>query len=209
MNRFVPGYADELVPLVVSEVGAKARMGKILDIGSGTGNIDKLIADRFTPQSMDLVEISKPLIEESRKRLADKESVIHFHEMDAVDFVAEDDTYDSALSNLVLHNIPLERKKRVIGNVYHWLKKGGTFIWTDLVDFSDPAEFKRCLEERRDIALSMGATKEFAERNFKKEREEDHAVTVEQMTEILEQVGFIKIEVLRKKFNVVTLKAIK
>ncbi len=209
VNRFVPGYAEEIVPLVTGEVIRKAHNGAILDIGSGVGNLDEIIIDQGNPQSVDLVEISKPMIEESRRRLQDKNSTIRFHEISATEFDAEPESFEAVLSNLVIHNIQVQEKERLIINIYRWLKKGGIFVWTDLVSFSDPAELERCFEERKRNALAMGATAEFAEENFKKEREGDHMITVEQMTELLKQAGFQDFEILWTKFNEVVIRATK
>ena len=209
VNRFVPGYAEEIVPLVTGEVFRKAHNGAVLDLGSGVGNVDEIIIDQANPQSIDLVEILEPMIEESKKRLEDKNSTIRFHEMSAEDFEAEPNSFNAVLSNLVIHNIPYEDKVRLISNIHKWLKDGGIFIWTDLVSFSDTAELERCFEERKKIAISMGATEEFAEENFKKEREEDNMITVEQMTEMLQQAGFQNIEILWTRYNEVVMRATK
>lgn len=209
VNRFVPGYAEEIVPLVTDEVIRKAHNGAILDIGSGLGNVDEIIIDQGSPQSVDLVEISEPMIEESRRRLQDKNSTIRFHEISATEFNAEPGSFEAVLSNLVIHNIPVEEKERLVNNIYRWLKKGGIFVWTDLVSFSDSAELERCFEERKRNAIALGATTEFAEENFKKEREEDHMITVEQMAELLKQAGFQDIEILWTKYNEVVVRATK
>lgn len=209
VNRFVPGYAEEIVPLVAGEVIRKAHNGAVLDIGSGVGNVDEMIIDQGNPQSVDLIEISEPMIEESKSRLKDKNSTLRFHEMSAVDFEAEPNSFDAVFSNLVIHNIPYEGKSRIISNIYKWLKEGGIFVWTDLVSFSDSAELERCFAERKKIALAMGATEKFAEENFKKEREEDHMITTEQMTELLKQAGFQDFEILWTKYNEVVIRATK
>lgn len=209
VNRFVPGYAEEIVPLVAGEIIRKAHNEAILDIGSGVGNVDEIIVDQASPQSVDLVKISEPMIGESKRRLKDKNSTIRFHEMSAVDFEAESNSFDAVLSNLVIHNIPYEDKAILINNIHKWLKEGGIFVWTDLVSFSDAAELERCFEERKRIAVSMGATEEFAEENFRKEREDDHMITAEQMTDLLRQVGFQNSEILWTKYNEVVIRATK
>ncbi|MDA3815313.1 MAG: methyltransferase domain-containing protein [Patescibacteria group bacterium] len=209
VNRFVPGYVDEIVPLVTAEVAKKAHDGAVLDIGSGVGNVDEIIINQSLPQSIDLVEVSKSMIEESKRRLKDKNSTLRFHNMSAVNFDAAPNSFDSVLSNLVIHNIPHEDKSRLISNIYRWLKEGGIFVWTDLMSFSDPAELEKCFEERKKIALAMGATEKFAEDNFKKEREEDHMITVEQMMALLKQAGFQNIEILWTKYNEVVMRSIK
>lgn len=209
VNRFVPGYAEEIVPLVTDEVVRKAQNGAVLDIGSGVGNVDEIIIDQASPQTVDLVEISEPMIEESKRRLKDKNSTLRFHEMSAVDFEAKPNSFDAVLSNLVIHNIPYEGKSQLISNIYKWLKEDGIFVWADLVSFSDSVELERCFVERKKIALAMGATEAFAEENFKKEREEDHMITIEQMTELLKQAGFQDFEILWTKYNEVVIRATK
>ncbi|MBX7148941.1 methyltransferase domain-containing protein [bacterium] len=149
------------------------------------------------------------MIEESKRRLKDKNSTLRFHKMSAVDFEANPDSFDAVLSNLVIHNIRYEDKSRLINNIYKWLKKGGIFVWTDLVSFSDTAELERCFTERKEIALAMGATEDFAEENFKKEREKDHMITAEQMTELLKQAGFQDFKILWTKHNEVVIHATK
>lgn len=209
VNRFVPGYAEEIIPLVTGEIIGKVHNGAFLDIGSGIGNVDETIIDHANPQSVDLVEISNSMVEESKKRLKDKKADIRFHEISAVNFKADPNSFDAVLSNLVIHNIPVEEKEQLLKNIYCWLKYDGIFVWTDLVCFSDPVELERCFGERKKIAISMGATEEFAEENFKKEREEDHMITVEQMTEMLREAGFQKIEILWSKYNETIIRATK
>jgi len=209
VNRFVPGYKDKIVPMVTMEVGRKSHKGVVLDIGSGVGNIDEIIIDKFAPKSVDLVEISESMIKESKKRLKDKNCTLRFHKMSAVDFETEPSSYDSVLSNLVIHNLSYDDKVRLINKIYSWLQEDGIFVWADLVRFSDPAVFEKCLEERKKIAISMGATEDFAAENFRKEREEDCMITVEQMAAILKQAGFQNIEIIWTKYNEVIIRATK
>jgi ubiquinone/menaquinone biosynthesis C-methylase UbiE len=207
VTHFVPGYETEMVPAVIQEMARYSQNGRILDIGSGTGNIDVELVNVCTPSSLDLVEIAAPMLEESKRRLSDIYTTVRFHNVSAIEFEAAPSSFDSILSNLVLHNISVEEKKALLQHIYSWLSKGGIFIWTDLITFDDPDTFDSVLKERAEIARSYGETEEMIERNFQKEREEDHMITLKNMTQLLEDVGFDEVTFLWGSYNAATLRA--
>lgn len=207
VNRFVPGYVNEIVPLVTDLISRHASGGVILDLGCGTGNVDQKLIEKARPRLVDCVEVAGPMIQRAKEQLTHTSTEVKFHHMSATEYTTFSDTYDAVLSNLVIHNIPLREKQTLISKIYSQLKQGGLFVWTDLVTYDEPGVFDQHLENRKRIALDMGATEEFAEENFAKERDDDHVITLEVMKGMLETAGFNDIELEWEKHNAVVITA--
>ena len=98
MGRWSNLVADEFVAWVGVDAGARW-----LDVGCGAGALGSRILAGARPEKLVGVDASAPFLEEARRRLGDD---AEFHVGDAADLPFEDDTFDVAVSGLVLNFLP-------------------------------------------------------------------------------------------------------
>jgi tRNA (cmo5U34)-methyltransferase len=123
------------------------------------------------------------------------------HYGDRVRLVREDVTdfvpragFDAIFSNLVLHNVDPDGKRRLLSTFHEWLEPGGVFVWGDLIRHNDEAVERNFVEYRKEFALAAGCPPELVRLNFAKESREDHPLTVECTLEATESAGFAQVD---------------
>ncbi len=192
VRRFVPVY-DDVVKIVVDTL-IRHRPNRILDVGSGMGNVDEEILERSEAR-VTCVDASERMTTESRLRLrrfGDRATVI----CQPIEEFTFDTRYDAIISILALHNLASENKLEVLNRMLAHLESEAPFIWADLIRHTDPGIHRHLMEIRRKHAERHGASFEFIEENFRKEDERDSKLTIPETLQLCTQVGFENIDVI-------------
>ena len=113
-HSYVFKYGEELLGLLNPKPGER-----ILDLGSGTGHLTKLISD--SGAEVTGIDSSQEMIDQSRKNY----SSLNFQRMDATNFSFAE-KFDAVFSNAVLHWIP--EKEKVVKCISEALKLGGRLV---------------------------------------------------------------------------------
>jgi tRNA (cmo5U34)-methyltransferase len=190
IRQLVPRY-DEMVELIVQLL----RLGEpltVLDIGAGIGNVSAAVLRAFPRARITAVEPSDEMFAEAARTLSDFAGRAQLVQQDIVDFVPEH-RYDAIFSNLVLHNIAVDERRRLLADLVSWLEPGGSFIWSDLVRHPDDRLQAHFIAYRRRFAAEAGCPSEVVEKNFRKEAEHDHPLTVEEAIDMARQAGFAQV----------------
>ena len=134
------GYAGVLQKIVSM---ANPRPGEsVLDLGTGTGNLAKLFADRGcevcgTDFSPVMLEIAGTKVPGARFFLHDAREPIPS---------ALDRTYDFIVSAYVFHHFDLAEKVRIIQSLIRHLHKGGQIVIADIM-FTNRAEMGKVKQD--------------------------------------------------------------
>lgn len=97
---------------------------KILEIGSGTGFLSKVILDFRKVKSMTCLEPSEKMILLAKNNLKDYENV--FFQNDYLDQISPNEKFDLIISNSVLHHIP--DPNVFLRDINSRLKSGGYYL---------------------------------------------------------------------------------
>lgn len=130
-------YHKELHEHIISFVNGnfdQKKEYKILDLGTGTGITAKLIYDLLPKAKIDVVDFSEQMMAGAKKKLGDKNVRYLLGDYSTLEF---DKQYDIVVSVIGLHHQNTEGKQKMFAKIYSILKKGGTFIFGDLVTYSD------------------------------------------------------------------------
>src|SRR5688500_366090 len=100
-DRFVGRYSQELAARMIEFAGVEPGM-RALDVGCGPGALAGALAERLGADSVSAADPSAPFVEACRARLPGVDVV----EAGAEALPFPDDTFDAALSQLVVNFMP-------------------------------------------------------------------------------------------------------
>jgi trans-aconitate methyltransferase len=176
IRQLVPRY-DEMVECVIDLVVVSGPR-TALDIGAGNGVLSGRVLRAVSELRITAVEASGAMVAEARRRHGSHANRIETVQTDILDF-APHGSFDAIFSNLVLHNLPSDAKRRLLAKLKGWLNPGGAFIWGDLIRHPDDRVQERLVDYRKNFAREAGCPAELVELNFNKEGKEDYPLTVE------------------------------
>ncbi|MFL6078686.1 MAG: class I SAM-dependent methyltransferase [Ornithinibacter sp.] len=104
-ERFMGRWSVQLAPRFLDEVGMPEPR-RVLDLGCGTGNLTRAVAERWPRCEVVGVDPSAPFVDAARERAASFRRRVRFELGDADDLPLEDDSVDAALALLVLTFVP-------------------------------------------------------------------------------------------------------
>ena len=107
---------------------------KIIDVGSGSGDLVLEIQKRYLNAKIDIVDLNKEMLREGKKRI--KKGNVSFYEQNAESLSFDNNTYDKYLISFCLRNITdIDRSLREALRI---LKPGGQYY---CLEFSQPSSF--------------------------------------------------------------------
>ena len=105
----------------------------IIDVGSGTGDIAKIIFDKYKSPSLHCVDLNLEMINEGKKKFKKSKNNINFYNYNAEKLPFEDNFFDKYLISFCLRNIT--HPKLALFEALRVLKPGGSF---HCLEFSVP-----------------------------------------------------------------------
>lgn len=115
---------------------------KVFDIGCGSGQFLLLVAEFFNPKLIGGVEVSKTLLENSRKLLSQyKPRVnIELYLYNGTDLPDQIKNYNIITLIDVFHHLPVNQRNVFLGKLHEKMSPGATLILKD-IDASNPLVF--------------------------------------------------------------------
>ncbi len=130
LNELIP--YQELANAIVDELDIKKK-DKVLDVGSGTGNIALKIKEKGAVVSG--IDISKEGVEIHRKKDPDAKLMVGDV---SKKLPYSDNTFDKIYSNNTLYTIPREKRKQIFVEFYRVLKPGGKIVVSNVIEGFSP-----------------------------------------------------------------------
>jgi len=158
IKKCVPRY-DELLSTMFLYLQPDFKPLRILDLGCGTGNLTQRILDHFPDAQIDVLDLSEEILEESRKRFANK-SKINYIQADFKNMNLSEVTYDLVMSSIAIHHVEDPFKLKLYKDVFYSLKTNVVFIFADQTrGITDEIYFKN-IECWKSEAFKLGSTEE-------------------------------------------------
>jgi len=134
MNVLSLGYYPILIKKIIDKMSIQPGQS-ILDLGSGTGRNDCLMARKIGPKGRILgLDLSREMLSLSRKRCHSYVNV-QFKEQRIETPLSHQEEFDKVFIAFALHGFEDEQKIRIINNAYWALKPKGTFLILDYNEF--------------------------------------------------------------------------
>jgi tRNA (cmo5U34)-methyltransferase len=197
-RRLVPVY-DAFYGAVVEvvELAAQGGMGRVLDLGAGTGLLSAAVAQAFPQARIELLDASEPMLAEARERLGDRVAAMHVADMAGG---LPDGPFDAIVSALAIHHLEDADKRALAGRVRERLRPGGVFVNADLVSGPTPALTE--IYEQRWIRDSRAAGATQAEIDLSLDRSRhDRCAGVEPQLAWLLEAGFTAADCVYKSWR--------
>ncbi|MFH1649183.1 MAG: class I SAM-dependent methyltransferase [Candidatus Woesearchaeota archaeon] len=189
----------------------KHKNPRILEIGSGEGDLTKYILQHNPTIKIDALDVSPEMIASSKKELSAF--------IDRINFICEDVSkylqnikkkYDVITEAWTIHNFKWEDKNTIFKQIHEALAEGGTFIMMDKLYPDNPDQQEELLttQLRRYEYLDVELRKEITDHELQDYREE-FKMEETQTIDILKEIGFKNIRIVDRSDRDVVLIASK
>lgn len=199
VQKNIPCY-NEMLTALINAIPDNKKNPKILDLGCGTGNITQKALMRFPDAEVTCLDLSENMIEIAKDKLSDFEKIEYI----VGDFTQMqiETKYDVILSSLALHHIPNdEEKEAMYKDIYEALEKDGVFYNADVIKansiYNEELNNKIAIQEMKE----NGVTDEEITEHKGKRDANDVPTTLINHIKMLENVGFVEIDVIWKHYS--------
>lgn len=198
MAKIIPDYQLFQQTLIDVLPYAAAERFRVIDLGCGTGNIGKLIADRFPNAEIVCVDFSEEMLKSARSKIGDRAEYI---QADFNDFEFPG-RFDAVVSSLALHHLESdEDKEQFYRKMYAALNDGGVHLNFENV-LAESAEVQDyCINEWRRYMQQSFSDEEIDNVWLAGYYDDDHPITLAKHGEIMRRVGFRSFDVILKEHN--------
>ena len=200
--KLIPRY-NEMINCMVSIIPFNnSEEFKLLDLGSGTGNITKAVKEKYPNSKISCIDIAENMIQMARIKLQNYTD-IEYYTGDFSEFEFEE-KYDVIVSSLALHHIKTDDdKKGFYDKIFSALKVGGVFLNSDVVLGSNEKVNQIYRKKWINFMLTNLPEGEVREKWLPKQLEEDFPVPLTNHLKWLKEIGFESIDVIWKYYGLV------
>jgi tRNA (cmo5U34)-methyltransferase len=166
----------------------------ILELGCGTGNLTRLLHERWPESQISVVDFSPEMLQMTSEKLV----TAHLHpiESDFESLTLPPAQFDLVISSIAVHHILDEAKATLIQNIHTWLTPGGFFVLGDQVHSASERLYEADLQFYEAYAQVNGASFEDV-LNWRAHRNtQDHYATLENLTTWMKTAGFEAVDTL-------------
>lgn len=191
-------------PLVMDLIARAAaatdpRAARVLDVGCGAGNYALKLLETLPLQSVDLVDLSVPMLARASERIAAASGAeVRAVQADIREVELAPERYDVIVSAATLHHLRSDEEwEAVFAKLYAALRPGGSLWISDMVEHSIP-EVHRLMWERYGDYLERLRDAAYRDHVFAYIEKEDTPRSLVYQLDLLRKVGFRAVEVLHK-----------
>lgn len=188
----------DLVTQAAAQTAPDARC--VLDLGCGAGNYTLKLLERLPNLNVDLIDLSRPMLDRAQARLAGATSgEVRAMQGDVRELALEPGRYGLILAAAVLHHLRGEDEwKQVFAKLARALKPGGWLWIADLIAHTDP-RLQALHWQQYGVYLTNLRDEAYREAVFAYTEREDTPRPLVWQLDLLRASGFDEVEVLHKR----------
>ncbi|MCU0532440.1 MAG: class I SAM-dependent methyltransferase [Hydrococcus sp. Prado102] len=200
IQRFIPYYHQMLEAVVCALPFGKSVAINVIDLGSGTGTVAKLIKDAYPEARITCLDLVENMLEMAKSKLVGKSNIRYQNgNFERYQF---DDVYDVAISSLALHHLLTdEDKKRFYQKIYDNLAPGGVFYNADIILASSDRIQETYMNQWKAFMRKQLSEDDIENKCIAKYYEEDRPAKLLEQLSWLTDIGFCEVDVLWKYYN--------
>jgi tRNA (cmo5U34)-methyltransferase len=171
----------------------------MLDVGCGAGNYALKLLQRLPALSIDLVDLSRPMLDRAVQRVAAvAQGPVRDFQADIRDLVLEDGRYDIITAAATLHHLRGDEEWRQVFTKLHRSLKPGGWLWiSDLILHSDPG-VQALMWARYGEHLAALKDEAYRDHVFSYIEVEDTPRPLLYQIDLMRSVGFSEVDILHK-----------
>ncbi len=187
----------ELISAAASATNPNAK--RVLDIGCGAGNQTLKLLSLLPDIHCDLLDLSEPMLDRAFQRVSNETNgAVRTFQKDIRKAELEEGSYDILIAGAVLHHLRDEVDWReTFTKLYRLLAPGGSLWISDMVYHDDPLVHKLMWDRYGDFLVKLGG-EEYRNKVFSYIEIEDSPRSLTYQVNLLQSVGFQKVEILHK-----------
>ncbi|MCA8995688.1 MAG: methyltransferase domain-containing protein [Planctomycetaceae bacterium] len=190
IERCFPRYREMF--WAIFEYLPERRFERILELGSGTGNLSVVIHEQFPDAHLTCVDCSGESLDVCRERLGKGNIEIQLADFRELEFPAE--TFDLITSSIAIHHLTSDEKQVLLQHCWSWLRPGGILTFADQFRGETDDLYTRHIENWKAISLAAGATEQEFAMWMEHQREHDHHDPLRDHFAWLSDAGFESID---------------
>ncbi len=193
ISRSVPRYR-EMFWAMLYYLPPDFKPANVLELGCGTGNLTKILAERWPNATFSVVDISREMLDKTAEKLPNANLVPIQSDFEQLELSANQ--YDLVISSIAMHHIRDAAKEKLIHKLYQWLTPGGLFVLGDQVHGANERIYQADVTFYEAFAQENGASLEDV-MQWRQHREEmDHYATLGDLSRWMADAGLKDIDVL-------------
>jgi len=183
--RCVPDY-QKILQVITENINDAD--GEILDIGIGTGNLEKFIFQKFTEAKIIGVDTSLYFLNEAKAKFSNRKFKTVW--ADIRNYQMKKNKFDKILASLAIHHFEDNEKIKLFQDIYQALTENGIFINFDMIKPKTETELLKSKEKLFKKWKTEGLSNSFIEKEKKEMVKRDRLVELSKQKEWLEKIGF-------------------
>ena len=193
LEKAVPRYREMLFTLL-HYIPGELNPATILELGCGTGNLTELVVAKYPLSKITAVDYSEKAIGECRSRLNPVDTIV-YDKKDFRELNYKPASFDLVISSISIHHLTDGEKQILFDQVYHFLKKGGYFLYADQCKGRTSEIYQKHMDTWKDEAIKLGSTGQDWKTWMEHQDQHDfHAAATDQL-KWLEQSGFSETDI--------------
>jgi tRNA (cmo5U34)-methyltransferase len=189
IERVVPRYREMLgVLLEYAQIHAP-KPQRILELGTGTGNVSVLLEQQYPEAELTLVDFAQEQLDECEQRLRHPEH----HRLLRADFQELEfasDSFDLVISSIALHHLPDPAKATLYTHINDWLTDEGLFTFLDQCAGRTPELYEHHMRHWKQWAMEHDVPESEWQTWMDHQDESDYHAPVEDHFRWLDEAGF-------------------
>ena len=190
VKRCVPFYEEMLESLFLF-LPETFKPKNILELGSGTGNLTKLLIKYFPTATITAVDISEECIVECKANIS---TSINYVKSDFKEICLPENTFDLIVSSISIHHINDKEKKILFNKLFRYQPAGGILSFCDQFSAESKELYLKYISEWKKYAFSKGSDDKEWNMWMQHQKDHDFHSTLENHTNWLKQAGYKTID---------------